>query len=228
MECSEQMVDRLREFSFDSFLLMFTSIDFSMEIELEIPLQKNTNNMDHQQSNHMIMSHQWIRLLLIATAVKSILGLLILFFLFLLSLIVFIVGLRFHHSYFCPVEPKISLFLMIAGVISTQWVILSAILSIITIVQTHFRSLIVISLNIAIALTIVLMNIFLIIWLIFGSLWTLTVLERVQYVNPNLDTFCDLTLFRFTLVYLIVTYILSGLQCWYRLCVMIFCAMQQQ
>ena len=199
-----------------------------MEIEQEISLQPYANDMDHQQSHHIIMSHRWIRLLLIATAVKSILGLLILFFLFLLSLIVFIIGLYFHHSHSCPIEPKISLFLMIAGVISTQWVILSTILSTITIVQKHFRSLIVITLNLIIALTIVLMNIFLIIWLIFGSLWTLTVLDRVQYSNPHLNTFCELTLYRFTLVYLIVTYILSGLQCWYRLCVVIFCAIQQQ
>jgi len=199
-----------------------------MEIEQELPLQPNLNVTNNQQSSHIIMSHILVRLLLIATAVKSILGLIILFLLLVISISVFIIGFYHRHSSYCPIEPKISTFLIIAGSLSVEWIILSIILSTITIVRKHIQSLILISFIILIAVIIIMTNLFLVIWVIFGSIWTLKASETVQYTNSHLNTFCRQTLYQFTLGYLFVTYTLSVLQCWYRLCIIIFSSIQKR
>jgi hypothetical protein len=199
-----------------------------MEIEQESPLQSNSNVTYNQHSNHRIMSHLSVRLLLIASTVKSILGLIILFLLFVISTGVFFIGFYYRHSSNCPIEPRISCFLMITGSLSIEWIILSLILSTITIVRKHIQSLILISFIILTALIIIITNLFLTIWAVFGSIWTLKALEKAQYTDSHLNTFCRRTLYQFTLGYLVVTYILSALQCWYRLCIIIFCSMQKQ
>lgn len=200
----------------------------TIAIEQILPLKQDSSDVNNEQSNHIILSSRWIRLLLIAAAVKSILGLIILFLLFLISLIVFIIALHFRHSTSCPIEPKISLFLIVASVVSTQWLILSAILSTITIIQKDFHSFVLVTFNILTAVVIIAINLFLMVWLILGGIWTLRALDSVQYINPHLPTFCELTLYRLTLGYLTFTYMLSALQCWYRLCVVIFCSIQKE
>lgn len=199
-----------------------------MKTEQELPLQSDPNVTDNQQTNHIMMSHFWVRLLLIATAVKSILGLIILFLLLISSIIVIAVGSYFRHSYHCPIEPNISLFLIVAGSASIEWIILSICLSFVTIVLKYIQPLKLVIFIILTALMIIITNLFLVIWLVFGSIWTFKALDTVQYDNPHMKTFCQRTLYHFTLGYLIVTYILSALQCWYRLCIVIFCSIQQE
>jgi hypothetical protein len=199
-----------------------------MKVEHELPLQSRLNERMNRRSNHMMMSYLWVRLLLIAAAVKSILGLIILFLLLGVSICVLIIGFHFRHSYHCPIEHKISLFLIVAGSVSVEWIILSIILSIITIVLKRIRSFMLVVFIILTALMIIITNIFLFMWVIFGSMWTLKALNTVQYVTPHENTFCHRTLYRFTLGYLVMTYILSALQCWYRLCIVIFCSLQEQ
>jgi hypothetical protein len=197
-------------------------------MEQELPLQSGSNITINRQSNHVMMSYLWIRLLLIAAAVKSILGLIILFFLLVASVSALIVGAHFRHPHDCPIEPNISLFLIIAGIASVEWIILSFILSIITIVVNQIQSIMLVILIILTALMIIITNLFLFIWVIFGSIWTLKALDMVQYTDPHMNTFCRQILYQFTLGYLVVTYILSALQCWYRLCIVIFCSIQEQ
>jgi len=194
----------------------------------ELPLQSSSNITNNRQSNHIMISYHWVRLLLIATAVKSILGLIILFLLLVGSIVVLIMGSYFRHSNHCPIEPNISRFLIIAGSASIEWIILSIFLSIITIILKHIRSLMLVLLIILIALIIIITNAFLLVWVIFGSIWTLKASETVQYTNSHLNTFCRQTLYQFTLGYLFVTYTLSVLQCWYRLCIIIFSSIQKR
>ena len=197
-------------------------------MEQELPLHSSYNKRINRESNHIMMSSLWVRLLLIATAVKSILGLIILFLMLVVSTIVLFIGSYFRHSHHCPIEHNISLFLVVSGAVSIEWIILSIILSIITIVFKHIRSFLLIVFIILTALIILITNIFLFIWIIFGSIWTLKALNTVQYTNPYDDTFCRPTLYRVSLGYLIMTYIFSALQCWYRLCIVIFCSIQEQ
>jgi len=197
-------------------------------MEEELSLQSSSNVAINRQSNHSMMSYLWVRLLLIATAVKSILGLIILFLLLIVSMSVLIIGSHFRDSHHCPIAPNISLFLIVAGSASVEWIIFSIFLSIIIIVLKHIQSLMLVVLIILIALMIIITNVFLFIWAIFGSIWTLQVLDTVQYTNPHINTFCQQTLYQFTLGYLVVAYILSALQCWYRLCVVMFCSIQEQ
>jgi hypothetical protein len=199
-----------------------------MKMEQELPLQSSSNRINKRESNHIMMSYLWVRLLLIATTVKSILGLIILFFLLGISISVLTVGCHFRYSRDCPIEDNISLFLIVAGSASIEWIILSIILSIITIVLNHIRSFLLVISIILTALVIIITNLFLFSWLICGSIWTLKALDTVQYKDSHVDTFCQRTLYQFTLGYLIMTYIFSALQCWYRLCVVIFCSLQNQ
>ena len=195
-----------------------------MEMEQELPLEPSSNVTRNLYSNHRIMSHLLIRLLLVASTVKSILGLIILFLLFVLSTGVFTVGFCFRNSRHCSIEPRISSFLMIAGGLSMEWTILSLILSIIIIVRKSIQSLTLITFIILIALIIIITNIFLAIWAIFGSIWVSNALESIQYTNFDDNAYCRNILYQFTLGYLVVTYIHCALQCWYRLCNVIFCS----
>ena len=197
-------------------------------MEQELPLQSGLNIITKRKSNHIMMSYFWVRLLLIATTVKSILGLIILFLLLGISIIVLIIGSHFRHSRHCPIEHHISLFLIVAGSISIEWIILSIILSTITIVLNRIRSFSLVVFIILTALVIIITNLFLFAWLICGSIWTLNALDTVQYKDSHADTFCRRTLYRFTLGYLVMTYIFAALQCWYRLCIVIFCSLQEQ
>ncbi|CAF0823681.1 unnamed protein product [Adineta ricciae] len=197
-------------------------------MEQEVPLQANPNAIIKEKSNHKVMSQLWFRVLLVATTVKSILGLIILFGLLGLSICVFLVGFHFRQSRHCPIESKISLFLIIAGSGSIEWIVLSIILSTITIVLKHIRSFILVWFIILLALLILITNIILFGWVICGSVWTLKVFDSVQYTNRSMNTFCQQTLYHFSLGYLVMTYVLTALQCWYRLCILIFCSVQEQ
>jgi len=201
----------------------------TMEIDEQLPLEKSSLHIiNNRQTNHFMFSCLWFRLLLIATTVKSILGLIILFILLIFSIIVLIIGSQFYHSKYCPIEPRISFFLIIAGSISIEWIIFSMILSTITIILNNIRSYKLIGFIIIIGLVITLTNFILVIWVIFGSVWTLKGLDRVQHTKPYLNTYCQQTLYICALVYLILTYILFILQCWYRFCIVIFCSIQEE
>ena len=197
-----------------------------MEVEQESPLESNSDITRNRYSNHRVMSHILVRLLLVISTVKSILGLIILFLLFLISTGIFVVGCYFRNSRYCSIEPRISSFLMIAGGLSMEWTILSLILSTIIIVRKGIQSLTLITFIILMALIIIITNIFLAIWAIFGSIWTLQALETIEYTDSNHNTYCSRILYQFTLGYLVLTYIHSALQCWYRLCNVIFCSMR--
>ncbi|CAF0925476.1 unnamed protein product [Adineta steineri] len=195
-------------------------------MEQELPLQSDSNTKTNRETNHVMLSHPWIRLLLIGTTVKSILGLIILFLLLIVSIVVLAVGCLFRQSQHCLIEPRLSLFLIIAGIGSIEWIILSIILSTITIVLPYIRSFFLAVFIIFIASIILIINLFLFVWVICGSVWTLQVLDTVQYKTPDKNTYCQRTLHHFTLGYLILTYVLTALQCWYRLCTIVFCSVK--
>jgi hypothetical protein len=63
--------------------------------------------------------------------------------------------------------------------------------------------------------------IFSIIWLIIGSVWTFRVHNRVTYEYDIIDhyypyNYCNPVLYKFTFVYLIVSYVLMAIQCCYQ------------
>lgn len=128
---------------------------------------------------------------MIATTVKSILDLLILFLLLHISIAVLVIGAYFQHANHCPLAPNISLFLLIAGSMSIKWILLSMIFSIITITLKYIRSYRLIHFIITIGLVIIFTIIFLFIWIIVGRMWTLKVLDTVQYTNSHMNTYCQ-------------------------------------
>jgi hypothetical protein len=71
----------------------------------------------------------------------------------------------------------------------------------------------------AIVLTIVLyiILIFLLIWLIIGSVWTFSVNDRVIHEYDTVYNFemfyCHPVLYKFTFIYLIISYVLITIQC---------------
>lgn len=203
-------------------------MDQHRQEEQELPLQPDASVASAAAVNHVVLSHRWIRLLLIGTTVKSILGLVILIALLVVSTSVFLVGVHFRHSHYCPMETRISLFLLVAGGLSIVWIILSLVLSIITIVRTHIRWLPLVVFIVLLASVILIINMFWFVWVICGSVWTLRVFDAVQYNDSSASSFCHRSLYQFALSYLIFTYILTALQCWYRLCIVIFCSVQER
>jgi hypothetical protein len=110
-----------------------------------------------------------------------------------------VIGVFYRDPYYCPIEPRISRFLIGGGSVSIVYthsiiaVICVVILSVITIVG----------------------QISSIIWLIVGSVWTSSIRNRVEFIINypfNIKLYCHWTSYQFTFAYLIIIYILLHYQ----------------
>ncbi|CAF1512659.1 unnamed protein product [Rotaria magnacalcarata] len=128
------------------------------------------------------------------------------------------IGSRFHHPMYCPVEPRISLFLIVGGSSSLTWLLLTIIISSLTLVVKGSRSYLLVCFIVLMSSMIVLLQVFNFIWLIIGSVWTFSVKNQVQYTYQYESNFCQKLLYQFTYVYLIIIWILFGLQSCCQFC----------
>ena len=123
--------------------------------------------------------------LLASNAVPSTIGLIIQFLLLTIPVSMLVIGVRYQHRRFCPIEPRISLFLIVGGSVALGYFVLSIILSIVTIFLNYTRSFKTLIPVVVLAIITMLIHIFLFIWVIIGSVWTFSIHNQVEYTNPH-------------------------------------------
>jgi hypothetical protein len=118
---------------------------------------------------------------------------------FLLSITEIIISAIYSNK--CPIQPRIEDFLLVLGIGSMASLLILSILTKFLLYQRRRLSKILINLFAVI-------NAFLLFWVIVGSIWTLTVYERVDYNVPvESEIYCDRNLYQFTLIIMAINYI---------------------
>ena len=168
-------------------------------------------------------SQFWIRYLVGSIVPASIFSLIIFFLLLIIPITVLIVGINYRDPRYCPIEPRISIFILVNGSVTLGWIILIIIVTLLTIKtsKNNHRSSLSIILIIVFSVIIIIVSIFLFIWMIIGTVWVFNVYHWVNYYYDTRTSFypynyCQPELYRFTFVYLVLSYILTFLQICYH------------
>jgi hypothetical protein len=150
----------------------------------------------------------------------SILSLIVLSLLLVVPITALIVGIHYRDPRYCPIEPRISLFLIVSGSIALACGVVMILISVLTMFFASQRSSISIILGIILCIIIFLTGIFSTVWLIIGSVWTFSVRSGVTHRYDTINNYytynyCHPVLYQFTFIYLIVAYVGLGIQCCY-------------
>jgi len=194
------------------------------------PISPNSFNRPHPFSK-IEPSYPWIRSIVSGTSVASIFGLVILVLMLSIPISMLVIGVRYRNPYYCPIEPRLSHFLIVSGSVLLVWIIIVIILSLVTMFFGYTRSKLSLTCVFILSIKIFILLIFLIIWLIVGSVWTFSIRNRVEHtINYpfNFYFYCHKTLYRFTFAFLIILFILIALQIFSRCCINIFRSKQQK
>ncbi|UJR12516.1 hypothetical protein I4U23_016691 [Adineta vaga] len=179
-------------------------------------------NSSKQRSFNEIPSQSWIRYLVGSVVSPSIFRLIVFFILLFIPITVLIIGINYRDPRHCPIEPRIRVFLIVHGSVLLGWILLLLIVSILTIrAATKNGPLNSTILVIVFSIIIILGTIFLIIWTIIGSVWTFNIYHWITYYYDTKTNFypynyCHPELYRFTFVYIILSYIIVFFQCCYH------------
>lgn len=170
-------------------------------------------------------NYPWVRYVVNAAAVASIIGIVIFVLILAIPIAMLVIGARYRHFLYCPIEPRLSMFLIVGGSILFCWIILTIALSLVTMFVAYKRLTVsVIAVGIT-SVLIVLIEIFLIIWLIVGSVWTFGIRNRVQNIINypfNFPVYCDKTLYQATSAFIIILYIFFALQICVRIAISVW------
>ena len=176
-------------------------------------------------------NYPWIRYLVMVAAVTSVIGIIILVLMLSIPIAMLAIGARYRHFLYCPMEPRLSLFLIVGGSVSLSWIVLTIVLSLLTMFLPYKRSIISVICVGILSLLIILGQIFSIIWLIVGSVWTFRIRNYVQHIINypyNLPVYCDKKLYQSTFAFIIIIYVLFALQICIRCASGIFRSRRQQ
>ncbi|CAF1439067.1 unnamed protein product [Rotaria sordida] len=154
-------------------------------------------------------------------AAASIYGLAVLIILLAVPIALLVIGSLYHDPRYCPIEPRISLFLIVSGSVILAVITLIIIISILTIFFAPLNSLKSRILPFILSIIILIGIIFSFIWLIIGSVWIFRVNKWVTHEYDIINNFytynyCHPVLYRFTFVYLILAYIFMVITCAYQ------------
>jgi hypothetical protein len=188
------------------------------------PISPNSFNRPHPFSK-IEPSYPWIRYIVSGTTVGSIFGLVILILMLAIPISMLVIGVRYRDPYYCPIEPRLSHFLIVSGAVLLVWIIIVIFLSLVTMFFGYTSSKISLGCVFILSIKIFILLIFLIIWLIVGSIWTFSIRNRVEYTinHPfHFYFYCHKTLYQFTFVYLIILFIFIPLLICFRCCTKIF------
>ncbi|CAF2487946.1 unnamed protein product [Rotaria sp. Silwood2] len=112
----------------------------------------------------------------------------------------------------CPIEKRIPIYLVVVSTVNLTMISL-------TIIGCYFHvkkkddnlfGFFVITLS---AIIIIILQIFCFIWLILGTVWTYSILNEVQYTQTNIKTYCQGSVYRYTLISIILQYIIPIVLC---------------
>lgn len=115
-----------------------------------------------------------------------------------------LIGIKYQNRNNCPLEPRISLFLIVQGASLIAWILLTMVISLLAIYFKNRRGPQLPILIILITLSIWLLNIFKYIWLMLGAIWTFSIVKKVQFSKQDENNYCHQTLYKFAYIYLIV------------------------
>lgn len=126
-----------------------------------------------------------------------------------------------HYRDECPVQPKIPFFLYIGGIVGIITILAPVVANLLTMITTIKASKAAgetvapkkSGLSRIINVVSILLSLFLFIWLICGAVWTFGVYNRVSYDATNQVNYCHKTLYRFTIVLLILAFLQTLIQC---------------
>lgn len=135
-----------------------------------------------------------------------------------LPLTVVVIGRHYRDPRHCPIQPRISLFLIVHGSVSIASVLFLMICIVLTVYLASRGSSMSIVLGILTVGVMILLVIFSLIWLIVGSVWVFRVHNRVIHEYDRIHhyylyTYCNPLLYRFTFVYIIISYMALAFQC---------------
>ncbi|CAF0745092.1 unnamed protein product [Adineta ricciae] len=175
-----------------------------------------------QRPSNENQSTSWVQTLAGSVVAPSTLSLVIFFLLLFIPITALVIGIYYHDPRYCPIEPRLSIFLIVNGSVSIGWILLIIFATILTIMTAKYpNSSALATLVIVFSGFVILLLIFLIIWLIFGSIWTFNVYYWVNYYYDARTNFypydyCQPEFYRFTFVYLIFSYVFMFFQCAYH------------
>ncbi|CAF3876730.1 unnamed protein product [Rotaria sp. Silwood1] len=159
-------------------------------------------------------------------AIVSFIGLVILSLLLAIPITVLVIGLHYRDPRYCPIEPRISLFLIVHGAVGIGCLVVNIILGIIVLLFIRRDSSMAIILTSISSILSYIHGTFIWIWLIIGSVWTFSVHKQITHEYDTVNHFytynyCHPVLYRFAFIYLIIVYVLLGVGCccrWLMLC----------
>ncbi|CAF1051073.1 unnamed protein product [Rotaria sp. Silwood1] len=118
-------------------------------------------------------------------------------------------GLNFSS---CPIEKRIPIYLVVVSTINLVMIILTVIGCYLHLKKKDDNLWGFFAITIS-AIIIIILQIFCFIWLVLGTVWTYSILNEVQYTQGNTQTYCQASLYRYTLISIILQYIIPIVLC---------------
>ncbi|CAF2005570.1 unnamed protein product [Rotaria magnacalcarata] len=112
----------------------------------------------------------------------------------------------------CPIEPLIPIYLVVISTINLVMIILTTIAIILHMRKIDEDILAFFYVNSS-AIVILILQLFSFIWLIFGSVWTFDIYNDVQYSQINQNNYCKSSLYKYTIVSIVLQYIIPFVLC---------------
>jgi hypothetical protein len=169
------------------------------------------------RSSNEHTSKSWVAPL-VGGGIASIFCVIILTILLAIPITVLVIGTHYRNPRYCPIEPRISLFLIVHGSVSLGWIVFMILMFAMIIFFAARGSSTPVILGIILSIILFLVSIFSIIWLIVGSVWTFRIHNWITYEYDPFNhyypfNYCQPVLYKFTYAYLIVSYVVIALQC---------------
>jgi hypothetical protein len=141
--------------------------------------------------------------------------LVVLLFILAIPVLKLIIGHYYRDQ--CPIQPKIPLFLFIGGIVGIICILFPMIINVLALIQRMKakkrgeggKS----TLTRILSIVTVLLSAFLFIWLICGAIWTFGIYNKVSYDETNQWNYCHKTLYRFTIILLMLAFLQVLGQC---------------
>jgi len=112
----------------------------------------------------------------------------------------------------CPIEPRIPIYLVVSGTINLASILFTIVASFLHIKEKDDNIIGFFYVTFS-ALIIIIFQLFNFIWLLLGTVWLFSVFSQVEYENMNEKNYCQGHLYQYTLVSIILQYIIPILIC---------------
>lgn len=112
----------------------------------------------------------------------------------------------------CPIEPRVPIYLVVSGTINLISITFTIVASVIHIKEKD-DNIIGFFYVTSSAIIIIIFQLFNFIWLILGTVWIFSVFNEVQYTTMSEKTYCQQKVYQYTLVSIILQYIIPFIIC---------------